>query len=142
MDEQASSADMTIGQLGHRPGLHVEVNVEGKTVGGVSFETQHWVPGVIVSLGGEGTFVTIEFDTPIGTGERRGLLRREEAQRLIAIDDPGRIRVREMAEVHPDGVPSEIAELVRAGKKVEAIKRYRALNGATVDEARAFIEKL
>jgi ribosomal protein L7/L12 len=39
-------------------------------------------------------------------------------------------------------VPDEIAELVRVGKKKEAIKRYRALNGATLDEALAYIAKL
>jgi ribosomal protein L7/L12 len=48
----------------------------------------------------------------------------------------------QLADVQPGGVPDEILELVRAGKQLEAIKRYRALNGATLDEARAFIATL
>ena len=47
-----------------------------------------------------------------------------------------------LAAVNPDGVPEEIVELVRAGKTKEALKRYRALNGATLDEARAAISRL
>jgi ribosomal protein L7/L12 len=61
---------------------------------------------------------------------------------MVAVDDPARIRPADLADVHPGGVPEEIIALVRAGKKLEAIKRYRALNGATLDEARAFIAKL
>ncbi len=39
MDEQATPGS-TIGQLGHHVGLHVMVNLEGKTVGGVLCETE------------------------------------------------------------------------------------------------------
>ncbi len=87
--------------------------------------------------------MTIQLDSPLGGGGAHGLLRRESrGQDLVSVDDPARVRPQELAEVHPAGVPDEIAELVRAGKTVEAIKRYRALNGATLDEARAFIAKL
>jgi ribosomal protein L7/L12 len=58
------------------------------------------------------------------------------------IDDPARVRALELADVAPAGVPDEILELVRRGKTVQAIKQYRALNGATFEEARAFIAKL
>jgi hypothetical protein len=134
---------MSIGQLGHRPGLHVTVNLEGKTVGGVFFETEQWAPGVVAGSGGGGTFVMIKLDTPIGGGERHGLFRREShGQGMVSVDDPARVRAMELADVHPGGVPEEIIELVRAGKKLQAVKRYRALNGATLDEARAFIAKL
>jgi hypothetical protein len=47
-----------------------------------------------------------------------------------------------LTDVHPGGVPEEIIELVRSGKELEAIKQSRALNGATLDEARAFIAQL
>jgi hypothetical protein len=143
MSEQQPSEGMSIGQLGHRPGLHVSVNLQGKKIGGEPFEAEHWVPAVVVGSGGDGTFVTIKLDTPLGGGERHGLMRRESrGEDLVSIDDPARIRVAELAEAHPDGVPEEIVELARAGKTLEAIKQYRALNGATLDEARAFIAKL
>lgn len=143
MDEQHPRESLTIGQLGHHVGLHVTVNLEGKTVGGVFWETEQWVPGVIVGNGALGNSVTIKLDTAIGGGERRGLLHRESrGQDMVSFDDPATVRPRELDEVHPGGVPDEIAELVRAGKTLEAIKRYRALNGATLDEARAYIAKL
>jgi hypothetical protein len=137
------SEGMSIGQLGHHPGLHVSVNLEGKTVAGALLEGEQWVPGVVVGSGGDGTYVTIKLDSPVGGGERGGLFRREsQGQSLVQFDDPGRVRPLQLAEVQPGGVPDEILELVRAGKKLEAIKRYRALNGATLDEARAFITTL
>jgi hypothetical protein len=101
------------------------------------------VPGVVVGLGALGDSLTIKLDTPIGGGERRGLLHREShGQDTISVDDPTRVRAQELTDVQPGGVPDEIAELARAGKTLEAIKRYRALNGATLDEARAYIAKL
>jgi hypothetical protein len=143
MEGQQPSEAMSVGQLGHHPGLHVSVNLVGKTVGGALVQGEQWVPGVVVGSGGDGTYVTIQLDTPIGGGERGGLLRRESrGQSLVQIDDPGRVRPLELADVQPGGVPEEIRELVRAGKTLEAIKRYRALNGATLDEARAFIATL
>lgn len=143
MGEPQPSGGMSIGQLGHHVGLHVQVNLAGMTVGGLSFGAEQWVPGVVLGLGGDGTFVTIKFDTPISGGERRGLFHRESAgQKWVQIDDPARVRPRELDEVHPGGVPGEIIELARAGKNLEAIKRYRALNGATLDEARAVIASL
>jgi hypothetical protein len=123
---------MTIGQLGHRPGLHVEVNVEGSAFGGMFVASEQWVPGKVVGLGGDGTYVTIAFDTPVGAGK----------QTLIQVDDPARVRPLELVEVNPGGVPDSIIQLVQAGKQLEAIKQYRALNGATLDEARAAIAQL
>jgi ribosomal protein L7/L12 len=61
---------------------------------------------------------------------------------LVSMDDPARVRRRELEDVHPEGVPDELVELVRKGKTQKAIKRYRALNGATLDEAKAAIAKL
>jgi hypothetical protein len=61
---------------------------------------------------------------------------------MVSIDDPDRIRPKDLSDVHPDGVPQEIVELVQAGKTNKAILRYRELNGATLDEARAAIAKL
>jgi hypothetical protein len=37
---------------------------------------------------------------------------------------------------------AEIAELARAGKKIEAIKAYRELTGASLADAKAHIESL
>jgi len=143
MDAQQLPDRPTIGQLGHHVGLHVTVNLEGKTVGGVFCKAEQWVPGVVIGLGGEGDWLTIELDTPIGGGERRGLLHRESpGQDRVSVDDPARVRAQALTDVHPSGVPDEIAELVRAGKTLKAIKRYRALNGATLDEARAHIAEL
>jgi ribosomal protein L7/L12 len=46
------------------------------------------------------------------------------------------------AASRPDeaGVPPEIVELVRAGKKLDAIKRYRELTGASGAQAQAVID--
>jgi hypothetical protein len=143
MDAQQGSGDMSIAQLGHHVGLHVSVNLEGKTVGGILFDAEQWVPGAVVGLSAQGGYVTVKLDAPIGGGERQGLLHRESrGQEMISIDDPAGVRPLTLADVHPGGVPDEIAELVRAGKTMKAIKRYRALNGATLDEARAAIAKL
>jgi hypothetical protein len=136
-------AEMTIGQLGHRPGLHVSVNLEGKTVGDVLFDTEHWVPGVVVGSSRLGDFVTIELDQPVGAGEEHGLLhRKSHGQSLVSIDDPARVKPLSLTQAAPGGVPAEIADLVRAGKMLQAVKKYRALNGATMDEAKAALANL
>lgn len=119
-----------IGQLGHRPGLHVLVNLEGKTVGDALHEAEEWVPGVIVGMGAHGDSLTIKLDPPIG------------GQELVSIDDSRRIRPTEPLEQQATDIPDEIVQLARAGKTIQAIKKYRALNGATLDEARAVIAKL
>jgi len=140
MDAQQPSEGMSIGQLGHHVGLHVSVNLEGKTIGGVLFEAEQWVPGVVVGLSALGDYVTIKLDAPVGGAEGHGLFHlKSRGQDMVSIDDPARVRPMTLAEAQPGGVPEEIVELVRAGKTVEAIKRYRALNGATLDEARAAI---
>jgi len=134
---------MSIGQLGHHVGLHVSVNLEGKTVGGVLFGAEQWVPGVVVGLSALGDYVTIELDGPVGGAEGQGLFHhKSHGQDMVSIDDPTRVRPTTLAEAQPGGVPEEIVGLVRAGKTMEAIKRYRALNGATLDEARAAIDQL
>jgi len=134
---------MTIGQLGHHPGLHVNVNLQGKRVGGILIGTEQWVPGVIVGAGALGDSVTIKLDTPIGGGDPSGPFHHSsKGEDMISVDDPARVRPLDLADVEPGGVPPEILELVRRGKTKEAILRYRALNGATLDEAQAFIAGL
>lgn len=143
MDAQQPSQGMSIGQLGHHVGLHVTVNLDGKTIGGVAFEAEEWVSGVVVGLSALGDAVTIKLDVPIGGAEGHGLLhRKSRGQDMVSIDDPARVLPTTLAQAQPGGVPEEIVELVRAGKTVEAIKRYRALNGATLDEARAAIARM
>ena len=41
-----------------------------------------------------------------------------------------------------DSVPPEVVELVHAGKRVEAVTRYRQLTNASFDEARTVISRL
>jgi hypothetical protein len=132
------SHGMSIGQFRHRPGLRVTVNLEGMVVGGVLFPEEKWVPGVVLGSGADVTYVTIMLESEIGGGERKGLFGRVvHGQDKVLIDDPARLRVSESTDL----VPEEIAELVRAGKKLEAIKLYRAKTGATLDEARAYIAR-
>ncbi len=84
--------------------------------------------------------MTIKLDTPIGGGDPSGPFHRSsKGEDMISVDDPARVRPLDLAEAQPGGVPPEILELVRRGKTKEAILRYRALNGATLDEAQAFI---
>jgi hypothetical protein len=143
MATQQPSDGMSIGQLGHHPGLHVSVNLEGMTVGGVLIEEERWVPGVVLGSAGDGTYVAIKLDTPIGGSERKSRFRRGgQGDDRVSVDDPARVRALELDAARADEAHPEIIELVRAGKKVEAIKRYRALNGATFEEARAFVAKL
>jgi hypothetical protein len=134
---------MTIGQLGHHVGLHVDVNLKGRLVGGVLIGAERWVPGVIVGSGALGNSVTVKLDAPIGGGEPSGPFRHSsKGEDLVSVDDPQRVRPRDLSDVQPAGVPPEILDLVRRGKTKEAILRYRALNGATLDEAQAFIAGL
>jgi hypothetical protein len=129
--------DMSIGQLGHHVGLHVEVNAEGTQVGGTLIADERWLAGVVVGLGGDGTYLTVQLDSQPGVPERRGLFGSAK-HNLIQIDDPARIRPVEL----PDGVPQDVVDLARAGKTNKAILRYREHTGATLDEARAAIAKL
>jgi ribosomal protein L7/L12 len=48
------------------------------------------------------------------------------------------------SEVRPDasGVPADVLELVRAGQKLAAIKRYRELTGVGVAQAKEVIDDL
>src|SRR5579862_8885008 len=132
MGAEGPTEGMSIGQLGHHVGLHVSVNLEGMTLGGALFEVEEWVPGVVVGLSALGDYVTIKLDDPVGGTEGHGLLRRgSHGQDMVSVDDPARVRPMTLEEAQPLGVPEEIVELVRAGKTVEAIRRYRELNGAT-----------
>lgn len=143
MDGQSQSGPTTIGQLGHHIGLHVSVNLAGMTVGGVLVSEEQWLSGIVVGLSALGDAVTIKLDTPLGGGEPRGLFHRpSKGEDMVAVDDPSRIRPMTLTQAHPGGVHDHIAELARAGKMVEAIREYRELNGATLDEARAAIDQL
>jgi hypothetical protein len=127
--------------LRHHPGMHVEVNLEGMTVGGIECGAG-WMPGVVVGMSAIGTYLTVELDTAIGGGERHGLFHRSsKPQKMVGVE-LDKARPRDPAEVMPAGIPDEIAELVRAGKTTQALRRYRELNGATLDEARAAIRRL
>jgi ribosomal protein L7/L12 len=48
----------------------------------------------------------------------------------------------EYKEEPASGVSPEILELVRKGKKIEAIKRYREETGVGLREAKKFVESL
>ena len=41
-----------------------------------------------------------------------------------------------------DAVPQEVVELVHAGKRLEAVTRYRELTHATFEEARTVVSRL
>ncbi|HUN33267.1 MAG TPA: hypothetical protein VMU95_14745 [Trebonia sp.] len=138
MSMEPPSHGMSIGQFRNRPGLRVTVNLEGREVGGVSFPEETWVPGVVIQAGTSETYVTIKLETAIGGGERKGLFGREShGKDKVLVDDPARLRVSEVTDL----VPEDIAELVRRGKKLEAIKLYRAKTGATLDEARGYVAR-
>jgi len=78
-----------------------------------------------------------------GDAESRGLLRRaSRRQDLIETDDRARIRPKTLFEVMPGGVPDEIMQLARGRERVQVIKQYRALNGATYEEAQAWLRTL
>ena len=40
------------------------------------------------------------------------------------------------------GVPPEVKELVRAGKTLEALRRYREVTGASLEQAKALVLSL
>lgn len=40
------------------------------------------------------------------------------------------------------GVPADVAQLVRDGKQIEAIKLYRVLTGADLADAKAAVERI
>lgn len=122
------------------------------TVGDVDCQEERRVSGVVVGLteaAGQrgrtatGTYLSIKLDTPVGGGEPHGLLRRaSRGQDQVWVDRPERVRPKTAADVMPSGVPEEIIELARAGKRLQAIKEYRALTGATAEEAQAWLRSL
>jgi len=139
----------SIQELGHHVGLPVDVNLQGMVVGGVDFRDEQWVPGKVAGLTEargqkgrtvDGTWLSIWLDTPIGSGEPRGLLRRAESEDQVWVDDATRVR-----PSPPSEVPESIIKLARSGKRtqrVQAIKEYRALTGATLDEAQAWLRSV
>jgi ribosomal protein L7/L12 len=64
----------------------------------------------------------------------------EKLERLVArlVDEVG---LESDEELDPASSP-EIADLVRRGEKLEAIKLYRQKTGAGLKEAKAFVESL
>jgi hypothetical protein len=142
MDMQPSE-NMTIGQLGHRPGLPVTVDLQGMTVGGTFIGESQWVSGTVIGPGSDGSWLRIKLDVPIGGGERRGVFgRQQRGQDTIVTDNPARVRPLQLPSDDRGATEQEVAALVRAGKRLEAVKKYRAATGATLDEARAFIAQL
>ena len=137
------SEAMSIGQLGHHIGLHVSVNLVGKKVGDQLFGADHWVTGVVIGLSGTGDYVTIKLDEPIGATEGTGLFHRgSKGDDTVMFDDPTKVQAMQMDAASESAALVEIADLVHRGKTLEALKRYRAMNGATLDEARAAIANL
>jgi hypothetical protein len=134
--------EMTLAQLGHHVGLHVDVNLEGKTVGETFFDDEQWVPGRIVAVGALGNSLTIKLDTPVGGGSRGFLGRRSHGEDMISVDDVARVRQVEATSGEDAALREEVASLLAEGKKLDAIARYRASSGATLEEARAFIARL
>jgi hypothetical protein len=118
------------------PGLHVMVNLEGKTVGGAACGAGS-VPGVIVGM--NVPFLTVQLDTPIGAGEEHGILGRPSTGQDMVSLDPARVEPTDPAEFGAVGVPEDVVTPARAGKTMKAIKAYRASNGASLDQARAVI---
>ena len=133
--------EMTIASLSHHPGLHVEVDLQGKTVGGVPCEAEQWVPGGSSGAGSRGNYLTIKLDTPIGAEPGRGLLHRgSKGQDMVSVDEVVRLR---LLESRATGGRARGHRRARSRRKtLEAIKRYRALNGASLDEARAALRNL
>ncbi|HWP58544.1 MAG TPA: ribosomal protein L7/L12 [Candidatus Acidoferrales bacterium] len=54
----------------------------------------------------------------------------------------GASTAREKAEAAPADVPAGVLEALERGNKIEAIKRYRAVTGVDLAEAKAFVERL
>jgi ribosomal protein L7/L12 len=61
----------------------------------------------------------------------------------------GRFGVRDWAIADPDpagagavAIPEDVVALARAGKTLEAVTRYRAASGASLDEAKAVIRDI
>jgi hypothetical protein len=108
------------------PGMHVEVDLDGQTVGGVPCGPGPWLPGVIVGTGALGITLTVQLDTPIG------------GHGLVSVE-PARARPRDPAAFGASAIPENVIALARAGKTAKAIKAYRQVNGATLQEAETVI---
>jgi hypothetical protein len=122
-------------------GMHVEVNLEGLTIDGV-VGPPGWLPGVVIAVSALGTQPSITLDAPFGGGEPHGLLHRSSPGVDLVSVELDRVRPIDPAKVLPDGIPQEIVDLAHAGKTKEAIKRYRMLNGASLQEAITAVNNL
>jgi hypothetical protein len=112
------------------------VNLQGKTVGGVLSEAEHWASGVVVGTGTLGDSVTTRLDLPIGGGEPGGLLHRESrGQDMVSGDVAGRGRAEQAPDHQTTAVVEAVRTLVLAGKTKAAIMRDRELNGTTLVDA-------
>ena len=80
-------------------------------------------------------------DTPLTEAQITEAINRIE-QRLDLIEET----LSRLGHGHhrPDasGIPPDVLEFVRAGRKIEAIKRYRELTGVGLAQAREVIERL
>jgi hypothetical protein len=85
---------MSTGELLYPPGLRVHVNLEGETIAGIVFESEVWVPAEVLGAADDGTSVAVEFVSPIGDPQRRGLFARPtRPQTSFVIHDPDRVRL-------------------------------------------------
>lgn len=108
------------------PGMHVEVDLAGMTVGGMPCGPGPWLPGVVVGTDGVGITLTVRLDAPVA------------GQDMVSVEQ-ARARPRDPAAFGGDVIPAEVIALARAGKTAKAIKAYRQLNGASLAEAQAAI---
>lgn len=124
------------------PGLHISVDLGGTTQGGTFMEPGTTVTGVVVATDAMGVFLTVQLDTPVGGGQPHGVFGRPSKPVDLISVEPSRATPIADAAVMPSGVPDEIVAMARAGKRLQAVKAYRALNGASLDEAQAWLHSL
>jgi hypothetical protein len=125
----------------NHPGMHVEVNLEGLTIDGV-VGPPGWLPGVVIGVSALGSQPSVQLDTPIGGGVAHRLLHRPSPGVDLVSLEMDRVRPIATAQAMPNGIPQEIIDLAHAGKTKEAIKRYRMLNGASLQEAITAVNNL
>src|SRR5580692_901806 len=142
----------SIQEIGHHSGLPIEVNIAGMSVGGVDFFDETWVPAKVlgcVDARGQkgrtmdGTWLNILLDEPIGDQTKHGLFGRSAAEDHVWVDSPKRVRRRPGDDGLGPAVPAELLALAASGKEdLQALKGYRALTGATLDEARSWLRSV
>jgi ribosomal protein L7/L12 len=82
--------------------------------------SRHVIPGLVIGLIGTGWLAT---ESRRSRGKREALGAR-------------------LATLTPDDMPADVISLVAAGKKIQAIKRYRDLTGVGLKEAKTTIDSL